>query len=137
MTVRNEGIAELFFNMLKTATNPAPILAQLFTSLTGVGLTRTDISKLGHLVKVFGKTSVFFSIIDLGKRTDLTDLPYGLLYKICTNRLENAFDAEITISSYEPLEKRILEARKFRDKMKKIDPVKALKLIGEEWTDDK
>jgi hypothetical protein len=131
MTVKSEGIADLYFNMLRSTTNPGSVLAQLYASIFSVPVSRTDIAKLGHLVKIFGKTAVFFSIIDIGKREDIKELPYGLLYKICVDRLESAFEAEITTGAYESLDKKITEALKFKASMKKIDVEKSMRLIEE------
>lgn len=131
MTTRNEGIAELFFNMLKSSTNPGSILAQLYSSVIGLPIGKSEIIKLGHLVKIFGKTTVFFAIIDIGRKEDITSFPYGLLYKICTDKLESAFEAEITVGAYESLDKKITEALKLKGSMKKIDIEKAMRLIEE------
>lgn len=129
MADMQENIAELFYSRLKIAPNPGLVLAQFYGNLMGIEVGRSEIIMFGKLVKLFGKTSVFFSVIDVSRIDTPTEFPYGLLFKICKTKLEKSLEADMSISSMLSLERRITDWEKEIAKVKKIDPEKASKYL--------
>jgi len=129
MTDNQENLAEMFFSRLKIAPNSGVVLAQFYGSIIGVSIGRSEIILLSKLAKLFGKTSVFFSIIDISRIDTPTEFPYGLLFKICKTKLEKSLESDITMSSMLSLERRITDLEKDIAKVKKIDPDKASKYL--------
>jgi hypothetical protein len=117
-----ENITELFFAKLKASVNPGVVLAQFYGTVMGIEVGRSEIMQLNRLIKFFGRTSVFFSIVDIARRDDFKEFPFGLLYKICKDKLEASTQAEMAISSLYSLDRRITDMFKDIDKTRKIDP---------------
>lgn len=136
MTDNVDGLADLYYSKLRSATNPGIILLQFYQALTGKPYGRSEIIKMNMLVKVFGRTSSFFAIIDVCKKEAPADFPYGLLYKICRDRLESALGADTTLSSFDSLDRMITDKIKDISKTKKIDPDKFLKRYDRSGGDD-
>lgn len=126
-----ESLAELFYARLRTSTNPGLVLSQFYAALLSKDIGRSEIMKFNVLVKIFGKSTVFFAIIDISRNDTITDFPYGLLFKICKDRLESTLHTEITSSSFDSLERLINETQKDISKVKKIDPEKASKFLDD------
>jgi hypothetical protein len=135
MTDSTENITELFFSKLKTAPNAGVVLAQFYGTVMGLEVGRSEIIKLNKLTKLFGKTSVFFAIVDVSRIETPTEFPYGLLFKICKTKLERVVEIEMSTPSMYSLDKRIADLEKELAKVKKIDPDKAGKYLGEETKD--
>lgn len=127
--MNGEGLADLFYDKLRTSTNPGVTLAQFYSAITGKQVGRSEIIKFNMLVKIFGKSSPFFAILDVSRREDINDFPYGLLFKICKDRLESSLEAEITISSFSKLDRLISDTQKMIPKVKPYNPDKAIKLL--------
>lgn len=99
-----ENTAEFYYEKLKTATDPGRILSALFSSLYSVETTRTIIIMCNKLIKVFGRFTLFFAILDMaGSYPDLTDNPYPLLYTICKRKFEAAH-GDVFLQSHESLD---------------------------------
>lgn len=126
---KQEGIAELFYEKLRVSANPGVTLAQFYSALTGKEIGRSEIIKLNILVRTFGKSYAFFSIIDACRKEDLTDFPYGLLYKICKDRLENSIESDATLNAFSSLDRMIEEMKKKSGTIKQITPEKAERLL--------
>jgi hypothetical protein len=129
MTETQENLAEMFFSKLKIAPNAGVVLAQFYGSMMGLDIGRSEIILFNKLVKLFGKTSVFFSIIDVTRIETPTEFPYGLLFKICKTKLEKSLESDMAMTSMFSLERRITDLEKEIAKVKKIDPEKASKYL--------
>lgn len=129
MAENAEGLAELFFARLKTTNNVGVVLAQFYGALLGVEVGRVEIMGFNRLTKIFGKSLVFFSIIDISRKESFPEFPFGLLFKICKDKLEASLETEMTLSSFRSLERMITETEKDISKVKKIDPDKAMKYL--------
>jgi len=127
-----ESLADLFFSKLKVATNAGVVLAQFYGAMLNVEVGRSEIIGLNRLIKIFGRTSVFFAIIDISRKgSPFAEFPYGLLYKICKDKFESSSEAEMSIYAYDNLDRMITEAQKEILRVKKIDPEKASKFLDE------
>lgn len=124
-----ENLAELFFAKLKTTSNAGVVLAQFYGALLNTDVGRSEVIMLNKLVKLFGKNSVFFSIIDISRKESFPEFPYGLLFKICKTKLETTTQADVAMSSRDNLERMITETLKEILKVKKIDPDRASKYL--------
>ena len=132
MTGTSENIAELFYSKLKGSPNPGVVLAQFYSALIGTEIGRSEIIKFNMLLKTFGRSTVFFAIIDASRVESFSEFPYGLLFKICKDRLEASLGQDLTASSFDSLDKRITETQKEMGRVKSIDPEKALKYLKED-----
>lgn len=130
-SVTNENLAELFYAKLKTSANPGVVLAQFYGALLDKSVGRQEIIKMNMLVKLFGRNNTFFSIID-SSRADIGDeFPFGLLYKICKNRLEAAIQSDSSLSSFDSLDKKIAKAVEEIAKVKAVDGKRLEKLLSQ------
>jgi len=128
-----ENLAELAYSKLKTSPNAGMVLSQLYSSLFGIDVGRSELIKFNLLVKKFGRTSVFFAVLAISRKEDpFTEFPYGLLHKICMDRLEVDLQVGMSTSSYESLDKLINETQKEMLRVKKIDPEKVSKFLQED-----
>lgn len=127
-----ENLAELFFSKLNSSPNAGVVLAQFYGALTGVQVGRSEIISFSKLSKVFGRTSVFFSIIDVSRKESFTEFPYGLLHTICKNKLEKTLQSDIDITGQHSLERKITDTNKEILKTKKVDPDKVVYKYFEE-----
>lgn len=133
MTNTAENIAELAYSRLKTSSNAGMVLSQLYSSLFGVDVGRSELIKFNLLVKKFGRTSVFFAVLAVSRKEEpFKEFPYGLLHKICMDRLEMDLQVGISTSSYESLDRLINETEKEMLRVKKIDPEKASRFLQED-----
>lgn len=132
MTVNQENLTEIFFSKLKTSTNSGVVLAQFYSAIIGTEIGRSEIIKLNRLVKLFGRNSVFFAIVDIARKEDFTELPYGLLYKICKDKLELSTNVDAELSSMVSLDKAINEMNKEISKVEKVNLVKMHKILDED-----
>lgn len=112
-----ENQAEFYYEKLKESTNVGRDLLEFFTIMTGKDF---GIIMMNKLVKIFGRFTVYFAIMDLSKyqSDQLNGNLYPLLYAICKGRFErihsNAFSAQ-----YESLNKLVKELGKEREKARK------------------
>lgn len=129
MTETQENIAELFFSRLKVAPVPGVVLAQFYSALTGKEVGRSEMIMMGKLVKIYGRSSVFFSIIEVSRLKDLEEFPYGYIFAICKNKLQKVSEAELSTTSMQSLAKLISSLEDEVAKVKRIDPEKASKYL--------
>lgn len=107
---------------MNSSINPGAILAAMYCSLYGLEITRSEIMMCNRLVKVFGRTTVFFSILDMfGSYPAVQQNVRPLLYAICKRRFETAHVNSI-VSSRENLDNYV------SNKMKEIEKVKKQKI---------
>jgi hypothetical protein len=105
-----ENISEFFYEKLKNTTTPGVVLTQFYSALFDVEGGRSEIIKLNKLIKVFGRFSVFFSVMSMGAKAITgvnEEFPYGLIYKICKDNLEKKNSDEIAAVSSKDLSKDI------------------------------
>jgi len=124
-----EGLSDLYFSKLKTSANPGVVLAQFYGAVMGLEVGRSEIIMLGKLVKMFGRSSVFFSIIDISRIETPKEFPYGLLHHICRTKLEKSTEQDLALTSMYSLERKITELEKEMAKIKRLDPEKARKYL--------
>lgn len=129
MTDIQESVVDLFFSKLKTAQNPGVVLAQFYGNLFNLEVGRSEIVLFNKLVKLFGRTSVFFSTLDISRIETPTEFPYGLLFKVCKTKLEKTLEADLALTSMFSLERRITDLEKDIARVKKVDPDKVSKYL--------
>jgi hypothetical protein len=114
-----ENTSEYYYEKLKTDERPGNVLASLYCSLYDKDITRSEIILCNRLVKVFGRFTVFFSIMDMvGSYPNGTDNPYPLLYTICNRKFQSAH-GDSTIQSRTSLDSYIETMEKEAEKVKK------------------
>lgn len=94
-----ENIVELYYERLKSTTNAGQLLSQFYGELTGKVIGKAEVIMFNRLLKVFGRFTVFFSTLELGKYEEIQGVPYALLYTICKNRFEREFQDSPSASS--------------------------------------
>jgi hypothetical protein len=124
-----EGLSELYFSKLKTSMNPGVVLAQFYGAVMGLEVGRSEIIMFGKLVKMFGRSSVFFAIIDISRIETPKEFPYGLLHHICRTKLEKSTEQDLALTSMYSLERKITELEKEMAKIKRLDPEKTRKYL--------
>ena len=129
MTGNQENLSELFFSKLKVAPSPGVVLAQFYGALTGKEVGRSEIIMMSKLTKIYGRTSVFFSIIDVSRLDNITEFPYGYINTVCKAKLQKSMEADMTLTSMMSLERKITDLEKDILKVRKIDPEKATKYL--------
>lgn len=99
-----ENTSEFFYEKLKGSTNPGAVLAAHYCSLYSMEMSKNVVIMCNRLIKVFGRFTVFFSILDMaGSYPELVENPYPLLYTICKRKFETAH-GDILIPSHESLD---------------------------------
>jgi hypothetical protein len=84
-----EGLADSYFEKLNSDTNPGATLAKFYSELFNLTYGVKTVVMFNRLVKLYGKTNVFFSILEIGDTADHTNI-YGLINYICKKRLEKS-----------------------------------------------
>ena len=115
-----ENQAEFFYEKLRVSTEPGRVLLDFYRDTINENAGRSEIIMINRLVKLFGRFTVYFSIMDLSKydSKDLTGNVFPLLYTICRSRFERAHNVSMD-SSQEPLDKILKELEKEREKARK------------------
>lgn len=112
-----ENQAEFYYEKLKSQLNPGQVLLEFYKEVTG----RTDglgIILVNKLIKMFGRFTTYFAIMELAKYDKLQGNVFPLLLTICKNRFEKANDI-IFSASHESLDKYLRELDKEREKAMK------------------
>lgn len=112
-----ENKAEFYYEKLKSNVDPAITLREFFTEITGRPVGRVEIIMINRLLKIFGRFTLFFSIMDLSNVRDLRENLYGILYTICRNRFEKSH-VDGNVRAFEPLNKELASIRKQMEKIK-------------------
>lgn len=125
-----ENISEFYYEKLKSTTSPGVVLAQFYKDSLEREVGRSEIIMLNKLIKMFGRFSVFFAIMNLVNVSKLgEDFPYGLIFKICKDAIEKKSAVEYEAASSKDLTKDI---DKMEEAMNKVKPAKVTKAIYEE-----
>lgn len=112
-----ENNAEFFYEKLKSQLNPGPVLLEFYKEITG----RNDglgIIMVNKLIKMFGRFTTYFAIIELAKYDKLEGNVFPLLLTICKNRFERIHDTVFSIS-HESLDKHLRDLDKEREQARK------------------
>ena len=112
-----ENEAEFYYEKLKAATDSGKVLREFFRAMTGKDTGRTEIIMINRLIKMFGRFTVYFGIMDLSRYPTeklIGDL-YPLLYTICKSRFEKIHTETFSVS-HESLDKYLKEIQKEREK---------------------
>lgn len=112
-----ENQAEFYYEKLKVSVNPGQVLLEFFREMTGKEAGRSEIIMINRLIKMFGRFTVYFAIMDLSKYESdkITGNLYPLLYTICKGRFEK-IHVESFIASHESLDRFLKEMEKEREK---------------------
>lgn len=110
-----ENQAEFYYEKLKASTNPGKVLLELSRELVDKEL---GIILINKLVKLFGRFTVFFSIMDLSKIEKLDGNLYPLLYTICKSRFEKIHNDTFS-PAQESLDRQINDLEKAAEKVRK------------------
>lgn len=117
-----ENSAEYYYEKLKSSISPGAVIAALYCSSYGTEVGRSEIIMFNRLIKMFGRFTVFFAVIDMiGSIQNKPDESYPYIYAICKRKFEAAHGASST-QAREPLDKFL------NDLDKQIEKVKAKKL---------
>lgn len=110
-----ENQAEFYYEKLKVSTNPGKVLLEFSRELLDTEVI--GIILINKLVKLFGRFTVYFALMDLSKYNskELEGNLYPLVYTICKSRFERVHNGNIN-SSQEPLDKLLKELEKEREK---------------------
>lgn len=114
-----ENQAEFYYEKLKVSINPGQVLLEFFREMTNKEAGRAEIIMINRLIKMFGRFTVYFAIMDLSKYEGrLDDNIYPLLYTICKGRFERIHVETFSVS-HESLDKYLKEIEKERQKAKR------------------
>jgi len=113
-----ENQAEFYYEKLKVSINPGQVLLEFFREMTNKEAGRVEIIMINRLIKMFGRFTVYFGIMDLSKIERLDGNLYPLLYTICKNRFERIHVETFSVS-HESLDKYLKELEKERQKARK------------------
>lgn len=113
-----ENQSEFYYEKLKNSQTPNQVLLEFFSEIMGKEITRSEVIMINKLLKLFGRFTVFFSIMDMSNVKNLEGNLYGLLYTICRNRFEKAHAVD-TITAFESLDKEIASINKQIEKISK------------------
>jgi hypothetical protein len=114
-----ENTSEFFYEKLKSTDSPGTILASLYSTLYDISPSRKEVIMCNKLVKVFGRFTVFFSILDMaGSYPDGVENPYPLLYTICKRKFESAH-VDATVQARQSLDPYVDSLRKDLERIKK------------------
>jgi hypothetical protein len=115
-----ENQAEFYYEKLKVSINPGQVLLEFFREMTSLEAGRPEIIMINRLIKMFGRFTVYFGIMDLSKyRSDqLIGNLYPLLYTICKSRFEKIHKESFS-PAQESLDKLLKELDKEREKARK------------------
>ena len=116
-----ENASEYYYNILNTTPNIGFALSKFYAETFGVQVTRSIVTNMNRLIKMFGRFTVYFAIIEMfGMEDKVTDKdnPTPLLTYFCKKRTEERYDITLN-SSYEDLTKKIKEIEKKIDEVRK------------------
>jgi len=109
-----ENQAEFYYEKLKSNVNPGAVLLDFYREITGTDAGRTEIIMLNKLIKLFGRFTVYFAVMELSKYDKIEGNIYPLLFTICRNRFEKATGGVLT-TGHESLDKYIKDLEKQKE----------------------
>jgi hypothetical protein len=126
----SEALADIYYNKLKDSNNPGLDLARFFCELNDREVDRERVILFNRLLKLFGRYSIYFAIMDLyGYRdANIDGDVYGLLTYYCKNRLEKESKNS---SQSENLDDFLSEVEKQKKAQKKINKTLEIKNLDE------
>jgi hypothetical protein len=112
-----ENQAEFFYEKLKASVNPGQVLLEFYRDTVNHDAGRSEIIMINRLVKLFGRFTVYFAIMDLSKYADrdMSGNLYPLVYTICKSRFEKVHNGNID-SAQESLDRVLKELEREREK---------------------
>lgn len=112
-----ENQAEFFYEKLKASVNPGQVLLEFYREIISGSAGRSEVIMINKLVKLFGRFTVYFALMDLSKydNKDLSGNLYPLIYTICKSRFEKIHSENFS-PTQEPLDKLLKELEKEREK---------------------
>lgn len=116
-----ENSSEYYYEQLNTSTNIGLTLSKFYCETFDVRITKSIIINMNRLIKMFGRFTVYFAIIEMFGMADRVvdrDNPAPLLIYFCKKRTEEKYDITMN-SSYEDLTKKIKEIEKKIDEVRK------------------
>ena len=113
-----ENQSEFYYEKLKNSPTPSQVLLEFFREVTGREVGRSEVIMINKFLKLFGRFTVFFSIMDLTSIRNLEGNLYPLLYTICSRRFEKSHANE-TVAAFESLDKEIKTIKKQIEKNSK------------------
>lgn len=113
-----ENQAEFYYEKLKATTNSGQVLLEFFREMTNKDAGRSEIILINRLIKIFGRFTVYFAIMELSKYDKLEGNLYPLLYAICKSRFEKIHD-ETFSAAHESLDKFLRDVEKERQKVQR------------------
>jgi len=84
-----ENLAEYYYDQLQTTTNVGLTMAKFYSGIFGTEISRSIIITMNRLIKMFGRFTVYFAILDMfgmEDRVDNKDNPLPLLTYFCKKR---------------------------------------------------
>lgn len=115
-----ENQAEFYYEKLKNSPSPGTVLCEFYTEITNKEYGRSEIIMINKLVKVFGRFTVYFAIMDLSHIVDkMGNNVYGFLYSSCKRRFERSH-IDSTVSAYESLSREVTSMSKEIERIGKI-----------------
>lgn len=114
-----ENQAELYYEKLSKSTEPGRTLLEFYRDITGKDAGRSEIIMINRLIKIFGRFTTYFAIMDLSKyEGKLEGNIYPLLYTICKNRFERVHDTTFSVA-HESLDRELKLLQKEIEKVEK------------------
>jgi hypothetical protein len=120
---QTENLAEFYFRDLYTTNTPVRNLTGFLCSVLNKKAERGDYSRIGRLVKMYGREAVFFTILDVYDFAEKVDENYyPLLVSMCKKRLKRKYDQQIRpeYQDFDSLLKSLERKRKKIEKTRKI-----------------
>lgn len=119
-----ENQAEFYYEKLKNSVNHGQVLLEFFREITGLDAGRSEIIMINKLIKLFGRFTVYFSILDLVRyEGKLEGNLFPLLYTICRGRFER-IHSESFMPSHESLDRTITNLEKDIERVERINKTK-------------
>ena len=106
-----ENQAEYYYDQLSTSTNIGLTMAKFYSGIFGTEISRNIIISMNRLIKMFGRFTVYFAILDMfgmEDRVDNKENPLPLLTYFCKKRTEEKYNISLSASN-EDLTKTIKE----------------------------
>lgn len=126
-----DSLADAFYSKLEDSENPGNTLANFYSAVFNVPIGVQDIVMFNRLVSIYGKYSVFFSILDLFSFSDANienNNVHGIISYYCKKRLERQDKSAAHYDDLEPL----LEEMKKKIEKRREHPLKIQKLENKE-----
>lgn len=113
-----ENLSDIYFERLSQTTNPGGVLARFLCEILELDITKAHIIMMNKLIRVFGKYTVFFSVLDIYSYSETPTRLYPSLYRACQRRFESAHGASM-LTPLESLDRAVQAIGKEISKVKK------------------